>query len=161
MVWYYSRWLHQTWLGMAVGGTIPWLWPLFEILHFIGMALLIGVVAAIDLRMLGVAKDLPLKPLSRLLPWAALGFVINLVTGIGFYAGNPTQYQTWTFFLKMVFVLLAGANVIHYYTSGLSRRVNMVGAGESVPIAAKLAAIVSLFLWLGVMYWGRMLPVFR
>lgn len=161
MVWHYSKILHQTWFGMAVGGDVPWLWPLFETLHFFGMALLIGIAGAIDLRMLGMARGLPLGPMLRLLPWALLGFAITLVTGVGFYAGNPAQYQTWTFLAKMMFVALAGANVIHFYTSGLYRCVVRQGTGQEVPPGAKLAAAASLFLWLGVMFWGRMLPAFR
>jgi hypothetical protein len=49
-------------------------------------------------------------------------------------------------------------NVILFYVTGLYRRVDGVGAGHDVPPAAKLTAAVSLFLWIGVMYWGRMLP---
>lgn len=157
MVWYYSRILHRSWLGMAVGGRIPWLWPLFETLHVFSMVLLVGVVGAIDLRMLGVAKELPLRPLSRLLPWAMSGFAISFVTGIGSYAGNPDQYQTWAFLAKMASVVLAGINGLHFYASGLHRQTDAVQAGQDVPLAAKLAAAVSLVLWFGVIFWGRML----
>ena len=160
MVWYYARILHRSWLGMAVGGGVPWLWPFFTTLHFFGMVLLIGVVAAIDLRMLGVAKALPLKPLSRLLPWAMLGFALNFVTGLGLYAANPDQFQTWAFFAKMACVVLAVINGLHFYASGLHRRTEAVQAGEDVPPAAKLAAAASLALWFGVIFWGRMLSSF-
>ena len=64
-----------------MAGGIPWLWPLCETLHFIGLALLMAVVGLLDLRMLGFAKDIPLGPLQRLTPWGILGFAINLVTG--------------------------------------------------------------------------------
>jgi len=156
MVWYYSRILHHTWLGTAVNEHW-WLWPLFETLHFFGMVLLIGVIGAIDLRMLGLAKALPLRPLSKLLPWAMLGFAINFVTGIGFYAGNPDQYQTWAFLAKMTCVVLALINGLHFYASRLHRQTEAVQAGEDVPPTAKLAAAVSLILWFGVIFWGRML----
>jgi hypothetical protein len=160
MVAHYSNILHQTWLGRAVAGGIPWLWPCFEILHLIGMALLIGVVVTLNLRMLGVAKGLPLRPLSRLLPWSILGFTITLITGIGFYIGNPGQYQSLAFGAKMAFIGLAGVNVILFHVTGLSRRVDPIGAGQDVPLAAKLSAAGSLFLWFGVIFWGRMLPFF-
>jgi hypothetical protein len=154
-----AAWLQSTRLGWAIGGGYPWIWPVLETLHFIGMSLLFGIVAVLDLRMLGVAKGLPLGPLQRLLPWAIAGFIINLVTGLLFFAGNPTQYtQNIAFFFKMLFIVLAGINVILFYVTGLSRTVDGVGAGQDVPPAAKLAAAFSLVLWLGVMYWGRMLP---
>ena len=124
-----------------------------------GLALLMGVVGAIDLRMLGMAKDLPLGPLQRLMPWAILGFTINLITGFLFFAGDPSQYiHNVAFGFKLLFIGLAGVNVMLFYMTGLSRRVDTVGAGHDVPAAAKLVAAASLFLWIGVMYWGRMLP---
>jgi len=155
----FSTWLHHTTLSWAVAGGVPWIWPLCETLHFMGLALLVGIVGVLDLRMLGVAKELPLGPLQRLMPWAILGFTINLVTGFLFFAGDPTQYiHNIAFFWKLVFIGLAGVNVILFYVTGLYRRVDNVAAGHDVPPAAKLVAAVSLVLWIGVMYWGRMLP---
>jgi hypothetical protein len=160
MVMHYSNILHKTWLGVAVAGGIPWLWPCFQTLHLIGTALLLGVVGTINLRMLGVARGLPLGPLSRLLPWGILGFIINLITGIGFYIGNPGQYQSIAFAAKIAFIILAGVNAILFYVTDMHRQVDLVGAGQDVPMAAKLSAVSSLFLWFGVMFWGRMLPFF-
>jgi hypothetical protein len=62
------------------------------------------------------------------------------------------------FWLKIAFIALAGVNVLLFYATGLSRRVDEVGAGEDVPGAARVVAAASLFLWFGVLYWGRMLP---
>ncbi len=57
----------------------------------------------------------------------------------------------------MLCVVLAGLNALLFYTTGLYRRVNPIGAGQDVPMAAKLSAVASLFLWFGVIFWGRML----
>ena len=155
----FSHWIRGTRLSWAVSGGYPWLWPACETLHFIGMALLIGIVGLLDLRMLGMVKGLPVRPLNRLLPWGIFGFVLNAVTGFLFFSGDPFQYiHNNVFWLKMAFVALAGVNVGVFYLTGLSRRVDAVGGGEEVPAAAKLVAATSLFLWIGVMYWGRMLP---
>jgi hypothetical protein len=160
MVMHYSKLLHSTWVGMAIGGDVPWIWPLFETLHFFGMALLVGSVGTLDLRMLGLGKGLPLGPMQKLVPWGILGFFINLITGVGFYIGNPAQYQSWAFVFKMLFIMLAGVNALLFYLTGLYRRVDPVAAGQDVPLPAKLIAVVSLFLWVGVIFWGRMLPSF-
>jgi hypothetical protein len=150
-------------LRAAVGGAW-WILPLCESLHFIGMAMLVGVAGVVDLRILGLAKGLPLGPLQRLLPWAVLGFAINLVTGFLFFAGNPRQYigppLSLSFVAKMLFIVLAGMNVVFFYATGLKRRADGVGAGHDAPFGAKVCAAVSLFLWIGVMYWGRMLQFF-
>ena len=161
MITYYSKLLHESWLGWAVAGGVPGLSPAFATLHFFGMALLIGCAGTIDLRILGVAKDLPIGPMQRLLPWGLLGFLINLATGVGLYAADPGQHQHAAFAAKMAFVVLAGLNAMLFYTTGLASRVNHVGAGQDAPWIAKLLAGTSLLLWLGVIYWGRMLPFFQ
>ena len=136
-----------------------WLWPLCETLHFVGMALLVGIVGMLDLRMLGVAKGLPVAPMQRLIPWAMAGFAINLATGFIFVSAAPGNYAaSIAFRLKVLFILLAGLNVLLFYATGLARRVDAVGPGDDAPAAAKAVAAVSLFLWVGVMFWGRMLP---
>ena len=141
-----------------------WILPVCESLHFIGMAVLVGVVGVFDLRLLGMAKGLPVAPLQRLMPWALLGFLVSLGTGVVFIAGNPAQYLgppiSLSFLAKMFFVLLAGLNVFLFYASGLKRVVDGVGAGQDAPLGAKASAVVSLLLWVGVMYWGRVLQFF-
>src|SRR6267154_2035210 len=96
--------LHATTLSWAVNGGVPWIWPACETLHFIGLALLMGCVGVLDLRMLGLAKGLELKPLQRLIPWGVGGFALNLVTGALFFIGNPYQYiRNIAFGYKMLF----------------------------------------------------------
>ena len=160
MVTYYSKILHASWRGSAVAGGVPWLWPLLGILHVIGMALLVGCIGAIDLRTLGLARGLPLRPLNDLLPWALAGFAINLMSGLAIYAGNPEGYQSGAFFFKMVCLLLAGLNGLLFYSSGFNRELSAVGPGEDAPLAAKLTAVASLVLWVAVIFWGRMLTFF-
>jgi hypothetical protein len=69
-----------------------WAYPTILFLHTLGLGILVGFTAAIDVRVLGFSEQLPLAPLSRFVRWAVLGFVINLLTGIMFFTGNPFQY---------------------------------------------------------------------
>jgi hypothetical protein len=155
----FANWIHQTNLGWAAGGGVRWVEPAAKTFHFAGLVLLFGCAGIYDLRLLGVARALPVAPLQRLMPYAVLGFVINLATGIVLFAGNPFQYvSNVTFGLKMLFIALAGLNAMVFYAAGVARRVEPIAAGESAPLAAKMIAATSLFLWIGVMYWGRMLP---
>jgi hypothetical protein len=154
----FARWLEGTDLSHAVTRS-PWIWPGSEALHFVGLALLFGVIAALDLRMLGMAKRLALAPLHRLVPWAMFGFGLCLVTGVTFFVGEPLQYvENGVFWLKLLFIGLAGLNVLAFYGTGVYRAVENLGPGEDAPGSAKAIAAVSLVLWLGVMFWGRMLP---
>lgn len=140
-----------------------WVLPVCESLHFIGMAMLVGIVGVFDLRLLGMAKRLPVAPLQRLMPFAVLGFVLSLGSGLVFITANPRQYLaplSLSFVAKMLFILLACLNVLFFYATGLKRAVDGVDAGQDAPLGAKVSAGVSLFLWVAVMYWGRVLQFF-
>jgi hypothetical protein len=142
-----------------------WWWlPLWKTLHIAGMAMLMGIVVAVDLRIFGVAKGLPLRPLQRLMPWAAGGFAVSLVSGALLVWANPDQYLgaplNLAFYGKMLCLVLVGLNDILYFATGLKREVDGVEAGESASASAKIVACVSLTLWFGVIYLGITLPFF-
>ncbi len=148
-------------------GAYRWVWPLSEVLHFIGLALLVGIVTLFDLRLLGVAKRLPVAPLRKLLPWAVFGFVLCVSTGLVFVTGlwanvavHPVEAVRIDLYLqlKLIFIFLAGLNLLVFYQSGLSRAVDRLGPGDDAPVLAKIIAASSLFLWVGVVYWGRLIP---
>jgi hypothetical protein len=154
----FAKWIHTTSLSAAVSSS-PWIWPTCETLHFLGMALLIGAIGVLDARMLGLFRHLPIRPLERLVPWGVAGFIINLVTGFVFFAGAPGQYiHNIAFGFKMLFIVAAGINVSLFYFTGLAERVDRLQPDEATPVTAKLVASTSLFLWFGVLFWGRMLP---
>ena len=113
--------------------THDWAWPLGEILHFFGMALLIGSVGLVDLRMLGVGKGIPIKSLEKFIWLGVIGFIINLLTGIMFVAGNPVggpqEYLTnLALQLKMLCVLIAGVNLLLFYALGIAKKANATAA---------------------------------
>ena len=158
MIHSFAVWLEATSVSRAVT-YYSWIWPTCETLHFIGLALLIGNVGVLDLRLLGAVKRLPVAPLNRLIRWGVLGFIINLVTGIIFFVGAPSQYVTnIAFALKLIFMALAAVNLAVFHLCGVARAVDTLGPGDDAPVSAKIIAATSLFLWVGVMFWGRMLP---
>jgi len=146
----------------------PWAWPLSETIHFIGLCLLIGIVGTFDLRLIGVAKGLPIAPLRKLLPWGVLGFALCLMTGLLFTLGigaNLVGDNAYDVImrdvplqLKLIFIALAGLNLLLFYITGMARRVDRLGPNDDAPLGAKLIAGASLFLWLGVVVFGRLIP---
>jgi hypothetical protein len=139
-----------------------WVWPVCEILHFTGMAILIGTVGVVDLRLLGVGKGLPISALEKFIPLGIIAFIVNAATGFIFVAGNPVggpmEYLTnLSFQLKMILVLIAGINLIAFYGTGLARAVDGVPADGSAPRNAKIVAAVSLFAWFAVILFGRLI----
>jgi hypothetical protein len=145
-----------------------WAWPFCEVVHFVGLCLLVGIVGMFDLRLLGMAKAVPVASLRRLLPWGVLGFVLCVASGavfIGGFMGNvPTihPYKALTtdiwLQLKLLFILLAGVNLLVFYVSGMSRAVDVLGSGEDAPVLAKLIAGTSLALWISIIIFGRLIP---
>jgi len=134
----------------------PWMWPTCETLHFVGLSLLLGVVLVVDLRVLGVMKGVSFQSLHRLLPWAALGFGVNIGTGMLFFVGIPGQYtKNPAFYWKIGLAMLAGLNAL-YFT--MLDEPWGLGAKEDAPLTAKIAAGSAMLLWLGVLYFGSMLP---
>jgi hypothetical protein len=143
-------------LGRVVGNYVrdtPWLWPTLETLHFIGLSLLIGVMLLVNLRMLGLGKQVSLGAIDRLLPWAVLGLGINIISGMLFVTGADYAKNV-AFYWKLVFVVIAGANTLYFFFD----RGWAAEPGVDVPLMSKVAAAGALFLWVGVMYWGSMLP---
>jgi uncharacterized membrane protein len=134
----------------------PWVWPGSETLHFIGLSLLFGIVLMVNLRMLGMIRTVPFSAMHRLLPWGMLGLAINTVTGMLFFVAKPEQYTyNLAFQLKVVFLLLAGGNLLFLTVFDDAW---VFGEGEEPALPVKLVAACSIFLWVGVIFFGRMLP---
>jgi len=138
---------------VAVNST--WVWPAAEAVHFLGLSLTLGVLLAVNLRILGVMRQVPFADVHRLLPWGMLGFGVNLVTGMFFFVGQPGQYvNNGPFYWKVGFLMIAGANFLY-----LTVFKKMWAADFSrSSLADKTMAVSSLVAWLGVLYAGRMLP---
>ena len=124
---------------------------------FRGAMPLVWRVLLVDLRMLGLLKGIPYTTLHRLLPWGMLGFGLNVVTGMLFFIGAPpTFYVTnGTFFWKLAFILVAGANAL-YFT--MFDQPWTLGAGDTPSMSARVAAASGILLWTAVIYCGQMLP---
>jgi len=134
----------------------PWVWPIAEVFHFVGLCLLFGVVLLVNLRLLGFIKGVAFADVNRLLPWAMVGLGINIVTGMLFFLASPEQYtQNYAFVWKIALILVAGATLL-YPTM-------CVQAGEGspddrAPLLGKVIAAGSICLWIGVIFLGRFLP---
>lgn len=138
-----------------------WSWPAAESIHFIGLSLLFGTIAVWDLRLLGVARNVPISAFHRLVPFAVLGFLMNMTSGLGFLMADPDQYiYNPAFHFKLLCMMLAGLNVLAFYLT-MFRRVKALGPGEPAPYAVKINGAASLMLWTGVIIGGRMLTFFR
>lgn len=157
----FASWLHRTPLSLLFQQNAGWLWPLCETLHFAGLALLIGVAGMFDLRLLGFMKNVPVSSVKSLMPWALVGFAMNVLTGTIFLITNTGQYfGNYTWWLKVVFLLIAGVNALVFETN-FGQRAAALPVGEDTPLAMKLIGAVSLITWFAVLWAGRMLPFIK
>jgi hypothetical protein len=137
---------------------ISWVWPLCETIHFIGLAMVVGVAGFFDLRLLGFFNRVPISACKEFMPWAMVGFALNVISGFVFLIIFPAQYaysQTWWF--KVFFLLIAGANALVFETR-MGERMVALQPGEASPAAFRAIGALSLVSWFFVLYFGRMLP---
>jgi uncharacterized membrane protein len=136
-----------------------WVWPILEDLHFLGLILLLGTTGALNLRILGLLKRLPVAPLHRYIPWGIAGFIVNIITGMLFFMGMPGFYvPNVVFQIKMLTILLAGGNLLLFYCTSAFTSLEEVGPGQDAPAFAKFMAAASIFLWIAVIVLGRYIP---
>jgi hypothetical protein len=137
-------------------------WAFMMDLHFIGLVMIVGAVGALDLRMLGFLKELPIASVHRLVPWALAGFAINVTTGVLAFIGMPAYYTyDIAFWMKIFAVLLLGLNAAAFYLTDTFKVVEHMGPGEDAPAPAKLIAASSLILWLAVITLGRYIQLYQ
>jgi hypothetical protein len=144
-------WLGNSALAHAMNGP-EWAFPVVQCFHFFGLALLIGTIAVVDLRLLGggMRRQSPAELAQDLKPWTRIGVVLMLTTGPAMFAADPgVYYFNPAFRFKIPCLLLA---ILYHYTVH-----RWAVKPEVAPIAAKLAAVVSLALWTAVVAGGRMI----
>jgi hypothetical protein len=142
-----SRWLRET---QSIFG-----FYFILLFHTIGMSLVVGANAVVDLRILGVASDIPLQPLKRLFAIMWTGLAINVTSGLFLLTAYPTKALTNPdFYIKLTFIGLAVFTM---------RRMSIQVFGDSTLSEAammakgKIMARCSLIFWLGAVGCGRLL----
>jgi hypothetical protein len=132
-------------------------WPALEAVHFVGMAMLFGVVLLMTIRVFGIGRGVPFSALHRMLPLGIFGFMLNVGSGMLFFLADTDRYSAMTigFYPKIGLIVIGGAGLL-YFT--LFEDTWKLAAGDEAPLRAKLAAAVILLLWSGVIVYGRLLP---
>ena len=138
---------------------VRWLFAAFETIHFFGLCLLVGSLAIVDLRLLGVLNKGSPKSVLNFTHIAILGFVMNLISGAGCFSSSPSTYWYNPLFrIKLVLILLAGLNVL-WFEVVERKKVASLGDAEVAAASTRLVAAASLILWALVICFGRFLPV--
>jgi len=150
----FLTWLQNTPFAIFVAETL-WAYPLLETLHTMGMALLLGTLGLINLRVLGYKPLLPILGTRDLLPIAWLGFTVNAMSGLSLFTSDAVNFfSSNTFRVKILLIIFAGINA-----AVLSRKIfTPVEGGHQDDVitgGAKLIAASSLAFWLIAVVCGR------
>jgi hypothetical protein len=151
----FLAWLEST-------GYVRWMiesavvYPVLLTVHAFGLALTVGVLLALDLRLLGLYRTIPLTSVNRLLGIAWVGIGLNTFTGVSIFMTEATQYVTNVpFILKMVFVVLGTVSLVAMQRL-LKREVSALEAGRVPPLGRGLA-LGSALSWTMAVVTGRLI----
>lgn len=140
--------------------TSVWVYPLVNAAHVLGLALLVGAIVPLDLRLLGCWRAIPLSPLWHVLAaTAATGAAIAVVTGSLLFAARATDYAESTWFLaKMAAFAIGIVNAIALRLACARR--NWPNELDPVPGRVRLGAGLSLACWMTTLVLGRLIGYF-
>jgi len=134
----------------------PLIFPVLECFHIVGFAAAVGTVAIVDFRLLnwGMRHQKPAELAKDTGVWTLSALIVVIFSGLLLFSSDPDMYYlNWSFLLKMVFLILA---ITFNYT--IHRKVVMQGAS---PGSTKLVALVSLLLWVAVVFGGIFIAFIR
>ena len=136
------------WIGLSWVASHPIAYPALEVMHIVGIALLLGSLVMLDLRVWGLAPALPLPQLARLsLSVTLTGFGLLVCSGLMMFASQPADLvSNRAFHVKLVLILLAGLNAAWFHARDSLRCCDGL---------ARLQTVLSTGLWLGAIISGR------
>ena len=154
------EWLESTAVAITVRES-AWTYPAVETAHIFSFVVLVGAALMFDLRLLGVTRKMQVTDAARhLLGWSRLSLLLVVPSGLVLFMTQATMmWANPVFRLKLVLIALAGVNALVFHL----RTFKSVAAWDqhaTTPAGAKIAAVLSLALWTGVITCGRFLAYF-
>jgi hypothetical protein len=153
----FCQWLQDTQFSTSIRESIL-AFPVIEGLHLLGISVSAGLIAISDLRMMGMIlkKESASDVFHQLIPWTTAGFLMMIVTGTLLFISEPVKcYTNISFRFKVLFLFVAGINVLVFHSSKVYREMRAWEWAESPPRAAKVAGWISLISWGIVIIVGR------
>ena len=155
----FLAWLQGSVLGHAMRGSGVWAYGVVNLIHILGVASLFGSVLLLDLRLLGVWRNVPLKAIAGpTVPITAVGFAVAAMSGVCMLAANGTEYIGNPFlYVKFPAIALGLVNVgvLNFLSAWKQRKTRELSSQEQSQLA--VAGGVSLACWLTAISAGRMI----
>lgn len=151
----FLEWVEATNLAEWARSSL-WGYPIIITAHSIGLAVMVGPVLILDLRLLGCFRGIPYTLFGRILRVAWIGFAINFVSGVVLFTMQATDYVSNTLFLIKISLVLLGAGFAAQQHRVISR-VATSWDTTGVPVSVTVVAIISLLCWVGAIISGRLI----
>jgi hypothetical protein len=152
----FLNWLESTayaqWILISIPG-----WPLMLTIHAVGLAMILGVVFALNLRMLGLFRTIPYTALYDLLQIAWIGIVLNVFSGLSIFTTQAAMYVTNVPFLFKIAMIVLGILNLVYTQKTLRREAAGWEASGTAPSIALGLALSSLVFWVAAVVTGRLI----
>ncbi len=152
----FCQWLDSTRLNAAMR-TSNWFFPTFDTIHTLGIVLVAGTIMLVDLRLVGLAlrSESVAAVINRIVPWTLGGFALMFVTGALLFSSEAVKlYHSPAFRIKLVLLALAGLNALIFHLT-IYRSVAQWDPAKAAPFRARLAGLLSLAFWIGIITAGR------
>lgn len=143
-------WIEETTIALWVGESL-WAYPFLLSLHVVGLAVIVGVVFMLDLRLLGLFKGLELESLLPLMKFAWVGFLVNAMSGVLLFSSQASYFVTNVPFLLKISLIFAGA---------VSTGILQYKIRNSMDASSRTLAVISLVVWIGAIVNGRLIAYF-
>ncbi|WP_229206795.1 DUF6644 family protein [Dyadobacter crusticola] len=151
------EWLEESSWAVGIRQSL-YLYPVLEIIHILGIVMLVGAAFLFDLRLLGFSKNLSVNGLARhLLPWSQRGLILIVPSGLLLFITNAQALGTdFTFWLKLALIAVGGLNawVFHRFIYKIPQ---VVTEETELSGFSKLSALISITVWIAVVACGRLL----
>lgn len=151
------NWLQTTAVANWVSGSL-WAYPIILTFHAFGMALLVGLAIAINLRLAGVAANsIPIAAMDKIMPVALVGAFMNVISGILLFIPDSVRFiHNIAFIIKLGCIIVATLLLV-YAVIPQMRALGSLPEDAPIPMKARVLGVVSIIIWLGSIVSGRLM----
>ncbi len=150
------QWIQNSSIGTHIRESV-YTFPLIEATHVIGLAVSVGTIAIVDLRLIGAAltKEPVTDVIEQLQPWTLSGFAVQFISGIFlFWSEAARLYPSYSYRAKFVFLILLGINALLFHTT-IYKSVDKWDREAVTPWRARMAGWIGITFWAAVIFFGR------
>jgi len=150
------QWIQQSSVGTQIRES-TYVFPLIEATHVLGLAVSVGTIAIVDLRLIGatMTKEPVTDVIEQLQPWTLSGFAAMFISGaLLFWSEAARLYPSYSYRFKFLFMFMLGVNALLFHSTTY-RSVDKWNNHAVTPFRARMAGWIGITFWAAVIFCGR------